>query len=73
LGIKFWWGQDIPYPSRLALRPTQPPTQWVLDLSRGLSGQGMASTPYPHLSGEVKERVELYLYFPFRPSWPVLE
>jgi hypothetical protein len=28
-----------------------------------------------HLSpsgAEVKERVELYLYYPFRPSWPVL-
>jgi hypothetical protein len=23
-------------------------------------------------SAEVKERVELYLYFPFGPSWPVL-
>jgi hypothetical protein len=32
----------------------------------------MASTTYPYLSGEVKERVELYLYIPFRPSWPVL-
>ena len=27
--------------------------------------------PYPS-SAEVKERVELHLYFSFRPSWPVL-
>jgi len=72
LGIKFWCGRDIWYQSRLALRPTQPPIQWVPGPSWGLSGQGMALTPYPHLSGEVKERVELYFYFPFRPSWPVL-
>jgi len=26
----------------------------------------------PLSSAEVKERVELYLYSPFEPSWPVL-
>ena len=26
----------------------------------------------PHLSADVKERVELYLYFLSGPSWPVL-
>jgi hypothetical protein len=26
---------------------------------------------HPPSSAEVKERVELYLYFPSRPSWPV--
>jgi len=28
--------------------------------------------PHPS-SAEVKERVELYLFFPSGPSWPVLE
>jgi len=34
-GIESQWGRDFPHPSRLALRSTQPPIQWVLDLSWG--------------------------------------
>jgi hypothetical protein len=34
-----------------------------------LSRRGVDHPPIP--SAEVKERVELYLYFPFGPSWPV--
>jgi hypothetical protein len=34
-GIESWWERDFPHLSRPALRPAQPPVQWVLGLSRG--------------------------------------
>jgi len=37
----------------------------------GEKGQGVALTTHPHLA-QVKERGELYIYSPSRPSWPVI-
>ena len=70
--IKSRPGLDFLHLSRLALGPTQPPTQGVLGPSRGVKWLGCGiDHPLPS-SAEVKERVELYLYSPYKPSWPVL-
>jgi len=38
----------------------------------GVKWPGCGVNPPPPSSAEVKERVELYLYSPFWPTWPVL-
>jgi hypothetical protein len=40
--------------------------------SRGVKRSGRGPDHPTLSSAEVKERVELYLYFPSGPSWPVL-
>ena len=61
--------RDFPHPSRPPLGPTQPPIQWIPDLfPRGVKRPGRGLDHPPASSAEVKERVELYLYFPYEPS-----
>jgi hypothetical protein len=67
-GIETPWGRDYPHPSRPALGPTQPPIQMVLGLSRG---HGVDHNPPPS-SAKVKDRLDLHLYSPSGPMWPVL-
>jgi hypothetical protein len=56
--------------SRTALRPTQPPIQWVPGaLSLGVRRPGREADHSPPSSAEVKERVEQYLHSPNTPSW----
>ena len=58
-------------PVHRALRPTQPPIQWVPGLFPGLKRPGRGVDHPPHRA-EVKKKVELYLCSPSRPSWPVV-
>jgi hypothetical protein len=71
--IECRWGLDFPHPSIPALGPTQPPIQWVQGVVPGLKRPGRGvDHPSPSIV-EVKERVELHIYYPSGPSWPVLE
>jgi hypothetical protein len=65
-------GGDFPRLSRPSLRTTQPPIQWVPGLSPGIKRPGRGVDHKPPSSAEVKERVELYLFFPLGSSLPVL-
>jgi hypothetical protein len=71
-GIESRWGRDFSQPSRPALGPTQPPIQCVPSLFPGVKRPGRGVDHPPSSSARVKERVELYLYSPSGPSWPVL-
>jgi hypothetical protein len=56
--------------SRTALRPTQPPIQWVPGtLSLEVKRSGHEADHSPPSSAEIKEWVELYLHSPNTPSW----
>jgi hypothetical protein len=52
-GIEFRWGRGFPHLSRSALRPTQPPVQWIPRLSRGRKGSGREADLSPPSSAEV--------------------
>jgi len=57
--------------TRPALEPTHPPTQCVVGFSWGKAAGAWRRLPTSP-SAEVKGRVELYVYSPSGPSWPVL-
>jgi hypothetical protein len=63
--------RDFPHLSRPALGPTQPRIQWVTGLFPGVKRLGRDADPSPLLVLRSKNRVELYLYSPYGPSWPV--
>ena len=70
-GIEFRWGRDSPHPLE---RPWAHPA--FCKTGTGFFPGSKAArawrwTPTP-FSAEVKERLELYLYSPSGPSWPVL-
>ena len=71
-GIEFRWGRDFQQPSRPALGPTQPPVQMGTGSFPGVKRPGRRADQPPPFSAKVKERVEIHLYSPSGPSWPVL-
>ena len=66
-GIEFRWGRGFPLPFRPTLDPTQPPIKWLPGLFPKRPGHGVDHPPTS--SAEVKERVDLHLYFLF---WVVI-
>jgi len=54
--------------------PGAHPTSYTMGTGSfpGLNGRGVALTTHPPCTAEVKERVELYLYSLFGPSWTVI-
>ena len=71
-GIESLWGRDFSHPSRPTLGPTQPPVKWVPGLSQGVKRPGRGADQPPPSKFRGQERVELYLYSPSGPSWPVI-
>jgi len=69
--IKSQWGQDFPHPFRLAHGAH--PTSYAVGTGSfpGVKQLGRGNHPPPS-SAKVKESVDLYLYFPSGPFWPVL-
>jgi hypothetical protein len=66
--IETRWGARFSAPVQ-----TQPPLEWIQGLFPGGKAAGAWRWPPTPSIIEVKERVELYLYSPPGPSWPVLE
>jgi hypothetical protein len=70
IGVRFPPGAGNFTVSRPALRPTQPPIQWVPGtLSPGVKRSGREGYHLPPSSAEVKECVELYLHYPNMAPW----
>ena len=71
--IESRWGRDFRNPPRPV--PGAHPAFYTMRTGYfpGVKQPGRGVDHPPLSNAEVKERVELYLYSPFRPSWSVLE
>jgi len=69
-GIEAWWRRDFPHLSRPV--PRGPPRLLYGVSLSDYSGRSVALATHPPSIAEVKERVELYLYSPSVPLWPVI-
>jgi hypothetical protein len=69
-GTESRWGRDFSHLSRPGLHP--PSCKMGTGSFPGVEcGRGVTLTPHPLLVPRSKSRVELYLYTPQGPSWPV--
>jgi hypothetical protein len=71
LGTESQWGLRFSAPIQTG--PGAHPAFCTMGLFPRSKAAGRAVDHPPPSSVEVKERVELYLFFPSGPSWPVLE
>jgi len=65
-GIESRWGRDFPHPSRPVAGP------WYRVSFPGVKRPGRGVDHPSPSNAAVKERVELYLFSPCGPSWPVV-
>ena len=71
--IELVGGRDLPHLSRATLGPTHPSVPIMgTGLLPGVKQPGRGLNHPSPFRAKVKERVELYLYSPSEPSWPVL-
>jgi hypothetical protein len=71
-GIESRCGRDFPHPSRPAPGPIHSPVQWGTGSFPGVKRPGRGTDHPPPSKRRGHERVELYLYSPSGPSWPVI-
>ena len=69
--IESWWGRDF---RTCKTGPGAHPASYIVGTESvpGVKRPGRGVDHPPLSSAKVKERVELYLYSLFRPSWPVI-
>ena len=71
-GIESQWGRNFSAPVQTGLEAHLASCTVGTGFFPGVRcGRGVTLTPHPHSSAEVKNRVELYLYSPWGPSWPL--
>ena len=71
-GIESWWWRNFLHSSRPAMGPPSFVYSGYRVSFLEVKRPGRGLDHQPPSSAEVKERVELYLYSPSGPSWPVL-
>jgi hypothetical protein len=72
LGIESWWWLRFSAP--LQTSPGAHPASYTVGTGSFLGVKWLLTTthPTPQSSAEVKGRVEVYLYSPCGPPWPVI-